>query len=323
MKDVEGKVAFITGGGSGMGLGMARAFTAAGMKVVIADLRQDHLDHAMGLLTRAGASVHGLKLDVADRAAMAAAADETVRVFGKVHVLVNNAAVGLIGPMIDARYDDWDWAIGVNIGGVVNGLMEFLPRIRAHGEPGHVVSTSSMAGLFAHGGGAAGIYNTTKYAVVGLMESLREELAPFGIGASVFCPGLVNTNIQEFERLRPARYANTGYAVHADAAAAREQFMKTQILPAGMDPLEVGERVLRGIRNNDLYILTHPEYEQGVRDRFEAVLASFPRGEPAPPPARVAAEAMVLRSAVFMQERDRLEGAAAVTGEDEIMASSK
>jgi NAD(P)-dependent dehydrogenase (short-subunit alcohol dehydrogenase family) len=308
MKDVEGRVAFITGGGSGMGLGMARAFTVAGMKVVIADLRQDHLDHAMELLTRTGASVHRLKLDVADRAAMAVAADETVRVFGKVHVLVNNAAVGLIGPMIDARYDDWDWMLGVNIGGVVNGLMEFLPKIRGHGEPGHVVCTSPMAGLFAHGGGGAGIYNTTKYAVVGLMESLHEELAPLGIGVSVFCPGLVNTNIHEFERLRPARYANTGYAVHADTAAAREEFMKTQILPAGMDPLEVGERVLRGIRNNDLYILTHPEYEQGVRDRFEAILASFPRGEPLPPPERVAAEKRVLRSQVFISERDRLQG---------------
>jgi len=314
MQDVEGKVAFITGGGSGIGLGMARAFSAAGMKVVIANLRQDHIDQAMAVLGRSGAAVHALRLDVADRKAMAAAAEETVRVFGKVHVLVNNAAVGLIGPMIDARYDDWDWALGVNIGGVVNGVVEFLPKIRAHGEPGHIVSTSSMAGLFAHGGGGAGIYNTTKYAVVGLMESLREELEPLGIGASVFCPGLVNTNIHEFERLRPARYANTGYAIHAEAAAAREQFMKANILPAGMDPLEVGERVLRGIRNNDLYILTHPEYEQGVRDRFEAILASFPRGEPPPPPERVAAESRVLRPQVFIQERDRLLGGRSAAG---------
>jgi NAD(P)-dependent dehydrogenase (short-subunit alcohol dehydrogenase family) len=305
MQNVAGKVAFITGGGSGMGLGMARAFTAQGVNVVIADLRQDHLDEALALLKPAGARVHAIRLDVADRSAMAAAAEETVRRFGKVHVLVNNAAVGLLGPMIDARYDDWDWVLGVNIGGVVNGVVEFLPRIRAHGEPGHIVTTSSMAGLFAHGGGGAGIYNTTKYAVVGLMESLREELEPLGIGVSVFCPGLVNTNIHEFERLRPARYANTGYAAHAEAAAAREQFMKTTILPAGMDPLEVGERVLRGIRNNDLYILTHPEYEQGVRDRFEAILASFPQGE-LPPPERVAAETRVLRSQVFIRERDRL-----------------
>jgi short-subunit dehydrogenase len=162
-----------------------------------------------------------------------------------------------------------------------------------------------MAGLFAHGGGGAGIYNATKYFVVGIMESLREELEPHGIGVSVFCPGLVNTNIHEFARLRPARYSDTGYAVHADAAAARETFMKTQILPAGMDPDEVGERVLRGIRNNDLYILSHPEYEQGVRDRFEAILASFPRGEPPPPAARVAAEERVLRAQTFIQERAR------------------
>jgi NAD(P)-dependent dehydrogenase (short-subunit alcohol dehydrogenase family) len=305
MRDVAGKVAFITGGGSGMGLGMARAFTAAGMKVVIADLRQDHLDEAVSVLASRRDAVHPIRLDVADRAAMAAAAEETVATFGKVHVLVNNAAVGLIGPMLEARYDDWDWVLGVNIGGVVNGVMEFLPHIRAHGEGGQIVSTASMAGLFAHGGGGAGIYNATKYAVVGMMESLREELEPLGIGVSAFCPGLVNTNIHEFERLRPARYADTGYAANAETAAAREAFMKTQILPAGMAPLEVGERVLAGIRNNDLYILSHVEYEQGVRDRFEAILASFPQGEPPPPPERVAAEQGVLRNGTFSRERER------------------
>lgn len=305
MKDVEGKVAFITGGGSGMGLGMAQAFTAAGMKVVIADLRQDHIDEAMRVLARAGGSVHPIRIDVADRAAMASAAVETEKVFGKVHVLVNNAAVGIIGPMVDATYADWDWALGVNIGGVVNGVVEFLPKIRAHGEGGHIVSTASMAGLFPHTNGFAGIYNATKCAVVGMMESLRPELAPLGIGVSAFCPGLVRTNIHEFERLRPERYAASGYVMRAEEAAAREAFMKTKVLPAGMDPVEVGERVLRGIRNNDLYILSHVEYEQGVRDRFEAILASFPVGEPDPPAERVAAETMVLRSKLFIEERDR------------------
>ena len=161
------------------------------MKVVIADVRQDHLDHAMICSRGAAARAHAMRLDVADRAAMAGGGGETVRVFGKVHVLVNNAAVGLIGPMIDARYDDWDWVLGVNVGGVVNGIIEFLPKIRAHGEPGHIVATSSMADCSLMAGAGRGIYNTTKYAVVGLMESLREELEPLDIGVSVFCPGLV------------------------------------------------------------------------------------------------------------------------------------
>jgi NAD(P)-dependent dehydrogenase (short-subunit alcohol dehydrogenase family) len=303
MKDVSGRVAFITGGASGMGLGMARVFAAAGMNVVIADIRQDHLDQATPQFVGAAGRVHPLRLDVADRAAMARAAATTEQVFGKVHVLVNNAAVGLIGPMLEASYDDWDWVLGVNVGGVINGVQAFVPRIRAHGEGGHVVTTASMGGLFV--GGTAGLYNTSKSAVVGMMEALRPELEPFNIGVSAFCPGLVHTNIHEVERTRPERFANSGYAHKAADLAAREQFMRTKILPAGMDPLEIGERVLRGIRNNDLYILTHHEYEAGFRERAEAILASFPTGEPAAPAARVAAEAMVLRHPMYARERER------------------
>jgi len=300
MKDVAGKVAFITGGASGMGLGMARVFVRAGMKVVIADVRRDHLDQALKHFSGAESSVHAIELDVADRAAMWRAADETEQVFGKVHVLCNNAAVGIIGPAIDATFDDWDWGLGVNIGGVVNGVQIFLPRIRAHGEGGHIVTTASMGGIFA--AGVAPIYNTSKYAVVGYMEALRPELEPLGIGVSAFCPGLVNTNIHEVEQLRPEKFSDTN---SRDAAVARASIMKEKVLPAGMDPMEIGERVLRGIRNNDLYILTHPEYEQGIRDRFQAILASIPIEKDPPPAARVAAESMVLRNPVFAAERDR------------------
>lgn len=300
MKNVEGKVAFITGGASGMGLGMARVFVRAGIKVVIADVRRDHLDQALVHFKGAEHSVHAIELDVADRAAMWRAADETERVFGKVHILCNNAAVGIIGPALDATFDDWDWGLGVNIGGVVNGVQIFLPLIRAHGEGGHIVTTASMGGIFA--AGVAPIYNTSKYAVVGYMEALRPELEPLGIGVSAFCPGLVNTNIHEVEQLRPEQFSETN---SRDAAIARASIMKKKVLPAGMDPMEIGERVLRGIRNNDLYILTHPEYEQGIRDRFEAILASIPVEREQPPAARVAAESMVLRNPIFAAERDR------------------
>jgi len=299
MKEVAGKVAFITGGASGMGLGMARVFSKAGMKVVIADVRRDHLDSAMEHFRGAEAGVLPLQVDVADRAAMARAADETERAFGKVHILCNNAGVGIVGPLLDATYDDWDWGLSVNLGGVINGVQTFLPRIRRHGEGGHIVTTASMSGLL---GGVAGIYVAAKYAVVGFMETLRPELEPLNIGVSVFCPGLVNTNIHEVEKLRPAKYAHTTYKAPAET---RAEFMKAKILPAGMDPLEVGERVLRGIRRNDLYILTHPEYEPGLRERFAAILASFPIEGP-PPPARVAAEAVVLRHPMFAAQRDRL-----------------
>ena len=298
MKDVAGKVAFITGGASGMGLGMARAFSAAGMQVVIADVRRDHLEQAMSHFRNGQAQVHPIQVDVADRDAMTRAADETERVFGKVHLLCNNAGVGIFGPLLEATYDDWDWGLGVNLGGVINGVQTFLPRIRSHGEGGHILTTASMSGLL---GGVAGIYATAKYAVVGFMECLRPELEPLGIGTSVFCPGLVNTRIFEAEKLRPARFASTRYQAPAEGHA---EFMRTKVLPTGMDPLEAGERVLRGIRRNDLYILTHPEYEAGLRERFEAILASFPV-EASPPAARVAAEAVVLRHPMFPAERDR------------------
>ncbi len=302
MKEVAGKVAFITGGASGMGLGMARVFSAAGMRVVIADVRPDHLESAMRLLRAPNRGVHAILLDVADRKAMAHAAVETEQRFGKIHVLCNNAGVGLVGSLLEANYDDWDWCMGANLDGVFNGIHEFVPRIRAHGEGGHVLATASMGGLFA--AGTAGIYNASKYAVVGLMESLRPELAPYGIGVSAFCPGLVHTNIHEVERARPARYSRSGYSARAEELAAREEFLKSKILPAGMDPLEAGERVLRGIRRNDLYILSHPEYEPGLRERYEALLSSFPLEGP-PPADRLAAETMVLRNPLFAQERDR------------------
>ena len=149
MKDVAGKIAFVTGGASGIGLGIAGVFVDAGMKVVLADLRQDHIDEALAGFEQRGQSrsVHAIRVDVTDRAAMGAAAAETERKFGKVHVLVNNAGVGIQGPFKGITYEDWDFGLAVNLGGVVNGLQTFLPRIRAHGEGGHIVSTASLAAL--------------------------------------------------------------------------------------------------------------------------------------------------------------------------------
>jgi NAD(P)-dependent dehydrogenase (short-subunit alcohol dehydrogenase family) len=271
MRDVEGKVAFITGGGSGVGLGLARAFVAAGMKVAIADVRDDHLEEATAAL---GDGVLAIRLDVTDREAFARAADETERALGNVHVLCNNAGVNLFNDIADATYQDWDWVLGVNLGGVVNGIVTFVPRIKAHGDGGHVVNTASMAAFVA--GPGAGIYTTAKFGVHGLSDALRWSLLPHGIGVSMVCPGLVKSKIYESGLIRPAELST-------QVTPADEEFMR--ILPglhdAGMDPDEIGEKVLRAIRRNDFYVFTHPDHRDELREIFDETLAAFP-DEPVP-----------------------------------------
>lgn len=304
MKDVDGKVAFITGGDSGIGLGIARAFTDAGMKVVITYRTKSHLDEAMKYLESAGNRVHAVSLDVTDRAAMARAADETLRVFQKVHVIVNNAGVGVFGGLSKATYDDWDWGMSVNVTGVFNGIHTFLPRIQAHGEGGQVIATSSVAGIIAHG--ATGVYSASKFAVVGMMEALRNELADTNIGVSVFCPGLVNTNIGDSSRNRPSTLADSGFKMDPKTMARmRAQMKQMRGPPPGMDPLEAGRRVLRAMRNNDLYILTTPELEADIAARGEAIVASIPT-DIHPPAARVALQRMIAGKTVYATVRDRL-----------------
>lgn len=284
MERIEGKVAFVTGGASGIGLGMAKVFARAGMKVAIADVRKDHLETAGEYFRREAHGrapsppVHLLELDVTDRSAYAHAADEVERALGPVQVLCNNAGIGITGEMKRASYDDWDWIIDVNLKGVVNGIQTFLPRMLAHGQGGHIVNTASMAGLLTYA--AAGLYITTKFAVVGLSEALRAELAREGIGVSAFCPGGVRTNIREFEKMRPEHYAESGYA---GAAPVRPQ-PPPEVLEAlqefSADPEDVGEIVLRGIRRNDLYIFTQPEFYEGLTERFDAILAALGRPDP-------------------------------------------
>jgi NAD(P)-dependent dehydrogenase (short-subunit alcohol dehydrogenase family) len=270
MEEVAGKTAFVTGGASGIGLGMSEAFVAAGMNVVIADLRPDHLETALERLagSERRQNVHAIELDVTDRESLARAADEAERVFGSVHVLCNNAGMGILGPVTLARYDDWDWGLGVLLGGVVNGVQTFLPRMLAHGEGGHIVNTSSMAGVLPIPGAA--IYITAKAAVIGLSEALRSELAGEGIGVSAFCPGPVQTNIREGGRTRPARYSDSGYT------ELEQELEERPNSPLWMDPRECGERTLAGIRRDDLYIFTHREFREGADERFRAMLASFP-----------------------------------------------
>ena len=271
MQAFKDKGAFITGGVSGIGLGIAKAFADEGMKVAISYRREDHLAAALAHFEARGqrAQILPLKLDVTDRSAMMQAAADVERAFGKVHVLVNNAGISVFGPADEATYDDYDWIMGVNFGGVVNGLVTFIPRLKAHGEGGHIVNVASMASFLP--GPQAGIYTASKFAVRGLTECLRDNLSPYNIGVSLMTPALVKTNAYESALGRPAKYANTAVSVTRETV----ERMKP-IFDAGMDPVEVGEKTLRGIKRNDLYIITHPENKDEVRELCQAILSAFP-----------------------------------------------
>lgn len=268
MQNLPGKTAFVTGGASGIGLGIAKALLGAGMNVVVADIRDDHLEQAAGELG-SPERVLTLKLDVTDRAAYARAADAAEARFSKIHLLCNNAGVAVIGPTELATYADWDWVMGVNLGGTINGIVTLLPRILKHGEGGHIVNTASMSGLVPHPG--ATIYGTSKGAAVHMMECMRAELEPKGVICSAFCPGAVQSNIAEAAKTRPTALADTGYA-----QADRRRQQGGNFFHLYRTKEEVGARVLQGILNDELYILTHSEFREGVEERAQAMCAAVP-----------------------------------------------
>ncbi len=204
-----------------------------------------------------------------DREAFAAAADEAEKVFGKVHLVCNNAGINLFNDMGEASYDDWDWVLGVNLGGVVNGVQTFVKRIKAHGEGGHIVNTASMAAFLS--GAGAGIYSASKFAVRGLSESLRFSLAPHNIGVSVLCPGLVKSAIYESDSIRQERFSG-------DASKTPEQFvdMLANLHQQGMEPVEVGQKVLKAVQANELYIFPHPEFKDELAELFQEALDAVP-----------------------------------------------
>ena len=308
LKDVAGKVAFITGASSGIGLGQARVFHEAGMKVVIGYIRDDQVDTALASFKADRDRVHLIKVNVIDRDAMKAAADEIEKKFGAIHLLSNNAGIGPLTPLSLTEPKDFDQCVAINLVGVYNGIHEFLPRIRKHGAGGHIVTTASMSGILPTEGGGAGAYHATKFGVVGMMETLRSEMdtAVAGVGVSVYCPGLVSTNIFELEKNVSAAFSGgQGKAGPADAPANEARIR--QIIGRGMDPIEAGQIVLKGIRNNDMWILSHPEFEAGLRERSEALLASIPRNLKAPP-ERLGTETTTMHNSLYVRERAKLLG---------------
>jgi NAD(P)-dependent dehydrogenase (short-subunit alcohol dehydrogenase family) len=266
------KTALITGGVSGIGFGIARAFSAAGIDLILTYRNIDYRDRAEAWFKQqARAMPRFISLDVTDRRRWAQIADET----GPVHILVNNAGVSVFGPTDEASFADYDWIMGVNFGGVVNGLVTFIPRMKALGPGGHIVNVASMAAYLP--GPQAGIYTASKFAVRGLTESLRFNLAAYGIGVSLMCPGLTKTNAWDSALRRPAEFAATGFAppdlgllAHFGTA-----------FDAGMDPLEVGEKTLAGIAENRPIIFTHPEFAEDFGEIHRACVEALP-AEPTP-----------------------------------------
>jgi NAD(P)-dependent dehydrogenase (short-subunit alcohol dehydrogenase family) len=279
MEDLTGKVAFITGGASGIGLGMARAFLEEGMKVSLADWSDKHIAQAKEQLAGNNA-VHFVKCNVADRESLRAAAQETLDAFAKIHVLCNNAGVNGGGTAASPDFDDWDKALAVNLGGVVNGTKIIVPIIREQGEGGHVVNTSSMAGVVPLPGLAA--YSTAKYAVRGFSESLRIQLAEKGIGVSCLFPGATRTALVPLPEDDPEHIKEDG----------APQFLKDlwEAMRAAIDPYDTGRAVVRAIKENRFYIFTNAEFLDEVKERHREIEAAFP-AEPAPP-GRVKFESM-------------------------------
>jgi NAD(P)-dependent dehydrogenase (short-subunit alcohol dehydrogenase family) len=266
MDDLRGKTAFITGAASGIGLGIARAAGSAGMKVMVADIESDSLARAAETLRAAGIEADAVVCDVAVRSSVVAAADATVARFHKVHLVCNNAGVSTGGYIDECDPGDWDWIVGVNLMGVVHGCEIFVPHLKKQREGGHVVNTASMAGLL---GGMAGWapYNATKFAVVGLTEALRQEGREAGFGASVLCPGAVNTRIFEAPRNRQPRFGPqvSKVAVMEDPGE----------IAHGLDSDVVGRLVIEAVRANRPYIFTDPRFRRLVEKRHQRLLDDF------------------------------------------------
>ena len=277
--DFSGKTAFVTGGASGIGLGISKVLVERGARVVMADLRPDHIEDALAEFAGGAKSnaVSALQLDVTSREKYREAAARMKEEFGGIDILVNNAGVGLEGPILQATYADYDFGFGVNLGGVINGFVEFLPQMLEHGRGGHIVSTASLAAEVVMPSAMA-IYTASKAAVCHYCESVKAELGEKGIGVSILLPGPVKSRIHETQANRPAHLLEgSGYK------ASEERLSRRIVGDDWMDPVEVGNLVCDGILDNATYLVTHGVFKDGMRARCDAVLGATPdRKEPLP-----------------------------------------
>jgi len=258
LTSLKDRTAVVTGGASGIGRALALLFAREGANVVVADLDEAGMAETVAAVSQAGRRGLAVKTDVSRLADVQALANRAFGEFGAVHVVCNNAGVALWGGLESVTHKDWEWAMGVNLWGVIHGVEAFVPRMVAGKQPGHVVNTASMAGLIASQG--LGIYNTTKYAVVGLSETLQKDLRGYDIGVSVLCPMGVHTQIRQSDRNRPADLRN---------APTERDGRAVELIGRYLPPEHVAERVLRAIYANRLYVITHEEGLTPLKRRFE------------------------------------------------------
>jgi NAD(P)-dependent dehydrogenase (short-subunit alcohol dehydrogenase family) len=273
MKDVHGKVAVVTGAASGIGRGMCEAFVEAGMRVVLSDVEQEALERTTQTLRAGGADVHAVATDVAKPEQVEALADETLRHYGAVHVVCNNAGVATeTMPSWNSTLDDWSWVLGVNLMGVIYGVRTFLPILINQGAGGHIVNTASLAGLVTGGNTP---YAVTKFGVVALSEGVYLELKQGGYrpSISVLCPGFVNTNILSCARNRPPELADTAEPMTGPVVDVFRQWFVEQ-LKQGLSPRQVGDQVLAAIRDDRFYVLTHPDWNPAIERRMRSTVAT-------------------------------------------------
>ncbi len=274
MKDLRNRVAVVTGAASGIGLALAEKFANEGMKLVLADVEAPALAEASASFEKRGVPVVSSITDVSRAGEVEALADKAWSAYGQVHVVCNNAGVSAGGRSWEIPHADWEWVLGVNLWGVLNGIRTFVPRMLKQGGPGHIVNTASVAGLLASPG--MGPYNVSKFGVVALSETLHHELAMEGseIRVSVLCPGWVNTRIADADRNHPAgperRTANPQFEAMRDVVRG--------LLSKGLAPATVAERVVEAIREEYLYILTHPDFLPMIRSRMDAILEHGEKG---------------------------------------------
>ena len=273
MRDIAGKTAIVTGAASGIGLGIAKALAQAGANIVLADLRPEPLEIARQTIAAIGVRAIGVTIDVSDSESVEAAGKAALDAFGALHIAVNNAGVAMHGtPLEKVTLQEWEWLIGVNVKGVINGIRTFVPMIRSHGQGGHVVNTGSVSSLFVREGRNQGAYAMSKYAVLALSEALEQEVAGTDIGVSLLCPGGVATAIFDSAATRPDRFGG-GYQ------RPEQEAMKSAFMSTALDPVVVGRRVLQAIQDNEFYILTHTTERDIITARMDRLKAAFDRAD--------------------------------------------
>ena len=272
IQDLTGKVAVVTGAGSGIGRALAERFAAEGMKLVVADVEAEALARTEATLSSRGAEVLAVQLDVLQPEQIEALAERTYATFGAAHVVCNNAGVVAAGgkPSWEETPEDWEWVLGVNLWGVIHGVRAFVPRMLAGGAEGHIVNTASVAGLITSPG--MGPYCVSKFGVVALSETLHQELSMQGakLRVSVLCPAWVNTRISDSERNRPTAL---GPAHEPSAQETAMLDIVRGLVASGLPPARIADIVLEAIREERLHILTHPDFLPLVRQRMEGILA--------------------------------------------------